>query len=191
MNFFFRHVDLSCLICPVFVVEILLMKSSFRIVAILMLAVLASCAPNRTPFSPGGPTTVGMPAELSDRERAFIPDIDSALRREGLVPVKSGKGDLQLDFSMAAGPINIDTLIAMKEDDAVLFTGKGRAAGAPLIGRSSVAEKSFNRAFDEFNTGLSRAAGNRGWSSSSSHTGSPQQDYSQDSAYTEDNLQVY
>jgi hypothetical protein len=107
-----------------------------------------------------------MPAELSDRERAFVPEIDATLRREGLVPVNSGKGDLQLDFSMAAGPINIDTRIALSEDGAVLFTGNGRAGGAPLIGRSDVARKSFDEAFAEFDSGLSRAAGNRGWSRS-------------------------
>lgn len=140
------------------------MKSINLIAAGLLFSFLVSCAPSRSPFSPGGPTTVGMPAELSDRERIFIPEIDSALRREGLVPVKNGKGDLQLDFSMAAGPINIDTTIALLEDDAVLFVGKGRAAGAPLIGRSSVAEKSFVRAFDEFDASLSRMARQRGWS---------------------------
>jgi hypothetical protein len=144
------------------------MKSPLAILATLSLAFLASCAPSRTPFSPGGPTTVGMPAELSDRERMFVTEIDAALRSEGLVPVKSGRGDLQLDFSMAAGPINIDTRIALSEDESVLFAGNGRAGGAPLIGRSDVARRSFDEAFAEFNSGLSRAAGNRGWSSSSS-----------------------
>ena len=141
------------------------MKSPVHILAALMIAYLASCAPNRTPFSPGGSTTVGMPAELSNRERAFVPELDSALRREGLVPVRNGKGDLQLDFSMAEGPINTTSLISLSEDDAVLITGNGRAAGAPLIGRSSVADKSFRRAFEEFDSNLARAATNRGWSS--------------------------
>jgi len=168
------------------------MKFSFRTLLIVMFALVASCAPSRTPFSPGGPTTVGMPAELSDRERIFVPEIDSALRREGLVPVRNGKGDLQLDFSMAAGPINIDTRIALSEDGAVLVQGNGRAAGAPLIGRSSVAEKSFGEAFEEFSAGLSRTSGGRGWSSASSSFGeNPQPDYSQEPAYSEDTLPVY
>lgn len=149
-----------------------------------MFGVVASCAPSRTPFSPGGPTTVGMPAELSDRERTFIPEIDSALRSEGLVPVRNGKGDLQLDFSMAAGPINIDTRIALSEDGAVLVQGNGRAAGAPLIGRSGVAEKSFGKAFGEFSAGLGSTSVERGWSSApSSFGGNTQPDYSQEFVY--------
>ncbi len=161
------------------------MKLPLHSLAILMIAALASCAPNRTAFSPDGPTTVGMPAELSDRERLFIPDIDSALRREGLVPVRNGKGDLQLDFDMAAGPINIDTHITLAENGAVLVQGNGRAAGAPLIGRSSVSEKSFNRAFEEFSSGLSRTSARRGWSSgsSSSFGGNTAPDYSREFVY--------
>lgn len=137
----------------------------FALAAIASL-LFCSCAARRTAFSPGGPTTVGMPSELSERERLYIPQVDSALRREGFVPVRNGKGDLQLDFSMAAGPINIDTRIALSEDKAVLITGNGRAAGLPLIGRSSVAEKSFNAAFSEFDANLSRAARSRGWNRS-------------------------
>jgi hypothetical protein len=48
-----------------------------------------------------------MPEKLSDRERAFFPEIDAALRREGLMPVESGKGDLHLDFSMSSGPTEV------------------------------------------------------------------------------------
>ncbi len=150
------------------------MKSSFRILATFAIAILASCAPSRTPFSPGGPTTVGMPEKLSEREREFIPEIDTALRSEGLIPVKHGKGDLQLDFSMSSGPINIKTYIALLEDEAVLFSANGRSGGVPLIGRSNVARKSFDEALAEFQSGLSRAASNHSWSSSSSSHQSPE-----------------
>jgi hypothetical protein len=160
----------------IFSPKIQLMKSPLLILATLTLAVLASCAPSRTPFSPGGPTTVGMPEKLSDREREFVPEIDTALRREGLVPVKHGKGDLQLDFTMSSGPINIETTIALLENEAVLFSANGKSGGVPLIGRSSVARKSFDEALTEFQSGLSRTAGNRGWSSSSSTSGSPASD---------------
>lgn len=152
------------------------MKSTFRILVTLFLVVLASCAPSRTPFSPSGPTTVGMPEKLSDRERTFIPEIDTALRREGLIPVRHGKGDLQLDFTMSSGPINIETYIALLEDEAVLFSANGRSGGVPLIGRENVARKSFDEALTEFQSGLSSAANNRGWSSSSSTSGSPTSD---------------
>jgi hypothetical protein len=139
------------------------MNAALRTIAALFIVLLASCAASRSPFVPSGPTTVGMPAALSDRERLFIPEIDTALRREGLVPVKSGRGDLQLTFNMAAGPIHVDTDIALNEGNAVLFSAHGRAAGLPLIGRSSVAQKSFTAAFEEFDTNLTRAANQRGW----------------------------
>lgn len=152
------------------------MKSSLRILATLTLAILASCVTSRSPFSPSGPTTVGMPEKLSDREREFIPEIDTALRREGLIPVRHGKGDLQLDFTMSSGPINIETYIALLEDEAVLFSADGKSGGVPLVGRDNVARKSFDEALTEFQSGLSRTASNRGWSSSSSTSGSPASD---------------
>lgn len=158
------------------------MNAAVRSIAALFILLLASCAVKRSPFLPSGPTTVGMPAELSERERLFVPEIDTALRRDGLVPVKNGNGDLQLDFKMTAGPIHIDTLIALRENQSVLVMGKGRAAGAPLIGRSSVAQKSFTRAFDEFDADLSRTASRRGWNTSNPND-SP--------AYREESLPVY
>jgi len=128
-----------------------------------------------------------MPAELSERERLFIPQVDSAMRREGLVPVRNGKGDLQLDFSMSEGPININTRISLSEDEAVIITGNGRAAGAPLIGRSSVAEKSFSEAFGEFDANLSRYASSRGWGLSG---GNDSPAYP-DASYQDETLPVY
>lgn len=163
------------------------MTRHFLPLAALASLLLCSCAARRTPFSPDGPTTVGMPAELSERERLFIPQVDSALRREGLVPVRNGKGDLQLNFSMAAGPINVDTRIAISEDEAVIVTGNGRAAGVPLIGRSSVAEKSVNAALSEFDANLSNAARSRGWSRSG---GNDSPAYS-DTSYQDEELPVY
>lgn len=169
----------------IFLPKIHLMKSPLLILATLTLAIFASCAPSRTPFSPGGPTTVGMPEKLSEREREFVPEIDTALRREGLVPVRHGKGDLQLDFTMSSGPINIETYIALLEDEAVLFSANGKSGGVPLVGRSNVARKSFDEALTEFKSGLSRTAGNRGWSAGSSGQ--------QDSApgTLDDALQIY
>ncbi|MES2982145.1 MAG: hypothetical protein V4727_07520 [Verrucomicrobiota bacterium] len=161
------------------------MKSPLLILATFTLVILASCAPSRTPFSPDGPTTVGMPEKLSDRERSFVPEIDAALRSEGFVPVRHGKGDLQLDFTMSSGPINIETYIALLEDEAVLHSAKGRSGGVPLIGRENVARKSFDEALTEFQSGLSRAASNRGWSGSSSGYGSS------NPGSVEDELPVY
>lgn len=163
----------------------------FRLIkylAPLIAVLLASCAAKRTPFSPDGPPTVGMPSELSDRERLFMPDIDSALRREGLLPVRNGRGDMQLEFKIAEGPINTDTNIALNEGDITLAAGYGRAAGMPMIGRSNVAEKSFATAFGEFNSNLTGAASQRGWNSSSSYSESD----SADPTYTDDEqLPVY
>ncbi len=157
------------------------MKSPLLILATISLAIFASCAPSRTDFTPGGPTTVGMPEKLSERERLFIPEIDTALRREGLVPVRYGKGDLQLDFTISSGPINVETYIALLEDEAVFISANGKSGGVPLVGRENIARKSFDEAFAEFQSGLSRASKNRGWSTTSSNL----------QGSTEDPLPVY
>lgn len=138
-----------------------------RSLAAASIAVLASCGTSRTSFTPdSGPPTVGMPAELSERERLFVREIDSTLRNQGYVPVRNGAGDLDLAFEMAEGPIRIDTTIELSERRRSIAKGYGRAAGAPLIGRSKVAEKSFNQAFEEFRSSLPDA------SSSGRHSGS-------------------
>lgn len=98
---------------------------------------------------------MGMPAKLSDRERSYISNIDQSLRSEGYLPVRHGMGDMQLDFAIAEGPINTDTTIRLREDRRTVAEGHGRAAGAPVIGRSKVAEKSFNRAYEGFQSSLS------------------------------------
>jgi hypothetical protein len=138
-----------------------------RAASLFFVVLLASCASNtRTPFTPeSGPPTVGMPAALSERERLFVPDLEAALRNEGLVPVRDGAGDMQLEFVMEAGPINTDTRIVLTEKSRIVAQGKGRASGVPLVGRSRVANNSFSRAFEQFENEL-RASGNRrGWSS--------------------------
>lgn len=123
--------------------------------------VLSSCA-GRTAFKPeNGPPTVGMPAELSNRERGFMPSVESALRSRGYVPVRHGAGDMELEFTIAEGPINTDTRIELSEQGRPLASGKGRAAGAPMIGRTRVAEKSFQRAFSEFEGALPGGSGGR------------------------------
>jgi hypothetical protein len=142
------------------------MKHYLLPLAALGSLLFCSCSASRTPFSPGGSTTVGMPAELSERERSFVPEIDNALRREGLVPVRSGKGDLQLDFTISEGPVNTNTRIGLTQEEETIFTAEGRAAGIPLIGRDGVARKSFDEAFADFDAKLSREASHRSWSSS-------------------------
>ncbi|MEY3393877.1 MAG: hypothetical protein RL346_113 [Verrucomicrobiota bacterium] len=144
------------------------MKSLFHLLPSLLILILASCGTGRTDFAPGGPTTVGMPQKLSERERTFIPEIDAALRREGLVPVKYDKGDLQLDFTMSSGPIHIETSIALLEDKAVLLSATGKSGGLPMVGRDNVARKSFDEAFADFQSAISRVSKNRGWSGSAS-----------------------
>lgn len=147
------------------------MNALLTLLSTVTMLFLASCA-SRSTFTPDGPTTVGMPAKLSDRERGFIAEIDSALRQQGLVPVKHGKGDLELDFRMSSGPIHISTRIALSEGKTVLLDAKGKAAGVPLVGRSDVAQKSFEEAFTEFQAGLSQAVSQRGASSPSPEPGS-------------------
>lgn len=104
-----------------------------------------------------------MPAELNERERLFVTDIEASLRDNGLVPVRHGAGDMALEFTMAAGPVNTDTRIALLDGRRTVARGSGRASGVPLIGRSSVAEKSFSRAFEQFQSELSEARSRRGW----------------------------
>jgi len=126
-----------------------------------------------------------MPAELSDRERLYVEDISSALRREGLIPVGNGRGELQLEFRIAEGPINTDTDIALMESGQPVASGRARAAGVPMVGRAGVAEKSFSSAFSNFVSELSRLASRRGWNSYASHSrGAPSPPY-------DDQLPVY
>jgi hypothetical protein len=133
--------------------------------ALVVSALLGACASHtRTPFTPeGGPPTVGMPAELSERERLFAPDIESVLRDQGLMPVRSGAGDMQIEFTMEAGPINTDTHIALMEGRRTVAQGRGRASGLPLVGRSKVAENSFGRAYRQFEEELRNAGSQRSW----------------------------
>lgn len=130
---------------------------------------IASCAANRTPYSPDARPTIGMPAELSDRERFYMPQIDSALRREGLVPVAYDRGETQLEFKISEGPIHTDTVIKLIEGESLLAKGSGRAAGVPMVGRSDVAEKSFTTAFADFKNDLSGVAARRGWNRSATY----------------------
>lgn len=134
----------------------------FFIAAAASAALLSSCATNRSAFAPENhQPTVGMPAQLSDRERSYISNLDSSLRGEGFLPVRHGAGDMQLEFQMDEGPINTDTTIQLFEGRRVIASGSGRAAGAPMIGRSKVADKSFNRAYEVFQSSLSSRSGYR------------------------------
>ena len=132
------------------------MKLFIRLGAAVALALsISSCGTSRSAFRPqSGPPTVGMPAELSERERSFVPEVESALHSRGYVPVRHGAGDMELTFEIAEGPINTDTNIELNEQGRLVAEGRGRAAGAPLIGRKGVAEKSFQRAFSEFQASL-------------------------------------
>ncbi len=144
------------------------MNRSLRFLSLIAILTLAGCAGSgRTPFAPqSGPPTVGMPAELNERERLFIPDIEAVLRDQGMLPVRHGAGELDLEFTMQAGPVNTDTRIVLRDGRRIVANGTGRASGLPLIGRSKVAENSFTRAFDEFQAGLSSVRSERGWGTS-------------------------
>lgn len=98
-----------------------------------------------------------------------MPQIDAALRREGLVPVAYGRGDTQLDFKISEGPIHTDTVIKLIEGESLLAKGSGRAAGVPMLGRSDVAEKSFSTAFGDFKNDLSGVSARRGWNRSATY----------------------
>ncbi len=111
-----------------------------------------------------------MPAQLSDRERQFVPVIQSALQREGLVPVRDGAGDMQLEFEIAEGPVNTDTRIGLNEQGRILANGEGRGTGLPLLGRAKVAENSFNRAFQQFDSQLRSASSGGTWGGGSTGT---------------------
>jgi hypothetical protein len=131
------------------------MKLCTRLLAISApLVFLISCA-GRTEFVPeSGPVTVGMPGELSERERTYVGEVDAALRSEGYQPVRYGAGELKLEFRIAEGPINTDTTIELREGRTVLAEGNGRGSGMPMIGRDKVAERSFQKAFGDFQAAL-------------------------------------
>jgi hypothetical protein len=131
------------------------MKPCTRLLAMSApLVFLISCA-GRTEFVPeSGPVTVGMPAELSERERTYVGEVDSALRNEGYQPVRYGAGELKLEFQISEGPINTDTTIQLREGRTVLAEGHGRGSGMPMFGRDKVAERSFHKAFGDFQAAL-------------------------------------
>lgn len=131
------------------------MKFCTRLLALSApLVFLISCA-GRTEFVPeSGPVTVGMPAELSERERTYVGEVDSALRNEGYQPVRYGAGELKLEFRISEGPINTDTTIQLREGRTVLAEGNGRGSGMPMFGRDKVAERSFQKAFGDFQAAL-------------------------------------
>jgi len=141
------------------------MSHLFRFFPLALAMLLLGCASTaRSPFAPrSGPPTVGMPASLSERERLFIPEIEDALRDHGLLPVRHGAGDMQLEFTMSAGPVNTNTRITLIEGQRTVARGNGRAAGLPLIGRSQVAGNSFTRAFEQFQAELGIESSDRGW----------------------------
>lgn len=145
------------------------MNRFIKSLATLAAVLLASCGANRTPYSPDAPPTIGMPAELSARERHYMPQIDAVLRREGMVPVAYGRGDTQLEFRISEGAVHTDTVIKLIEGESLLAKGNGRAAGVPMVGRSDVAEKSFAAAFADFKNDLSGVAARRGWNRSATY----------------------
>jgi len=148
------------------------MKSITALLAAAAIASLSSCMTSRSDFTPeNSQPTVGMPAKLSDRERSFISTLGGSLRNEGYLPVRHGVGDMQLEFEIAEGPINTDTTIELHEGRRLIAKGFGRAAGAPMIGRAKVADKSFNRAYEEFQSSLPGASS--GVSSHAPHDPAP------------------
>lgn len=135
------------------------MKFPMCVLAVLSAVALPSCYTSRSDFAPENhQVTVGMPSKLSERERFYISDVDRTLRDQGYTPVRNGAGDLELEFEIAEGPINIDTTIELYEHRSQIAKGFGRAAGAPLIGRDKVADRSFNTAYEEFRSSLPNAS---------------------------------
>lgn len=131
------------------------MKVPMCLLAVFSSAMLPSCITSRSEFSPENQqVTVSMPSKLSERERFYISDVDRTLRDQGYTPVRHGAGDLDLEFEIAEGPINIDTTIGLYQARDEVAKGFGRAAGAPLIGRDKVADRSFNTAIEEFRSSL-------------------------------------
>lgn len=140
-------------------------------------AFLVSCA-GRSEFVPeGGPVTVGMPAELSDRERSYVSEVDTALRNEGYQPVRAGSGELRLDFRISEGPINTDTNIQLRDGRTILAEGNGRGSGIPMLGRDKIAERSFQKAFGDFQAALPGAASARSSGMGGSGIGNPDEQY--------------
>lgn len=89
-----------------------------------------------------------------------MPEVDSALRREGLVPVDYGRGDTQLEFKISKGPIHTDSVIKLIEGESLLAKGSGS---------SDASEKSFSAAFADFKNDLSGVAARRGWNRSATY----------------------
>jgi hypothetical protein len=123
--------------------------------------VLVGCVDNQ-PFPPGGglapspPPTVLMPVSGTVRERAFVPQIEGVLQRNGLVPVYRGRAEMVLEFTIEEGPVNVDTYIRLIDHGRVAALGQGRASGPPLINRNRVLEDSFFRALTDFERQLGR-----------------------------------
>ncbi len=153
------------------------MKFPMIVPAILSAVLLPSCFTSRSEFAPENhQVTVGMPSKLSERERFYISDVDRTLRNQGYTPVRNGTGDLDLEFEIAEGPINIDTTIELSEARDQVAKGFGRAGGAPLIGRDKVAERSFNTAYEEFRSSLPSAS-DRGSRSHGNEESNGEQEY--------------
>jgi hypothetical protein len=138
---------------------------------------LASCA-SRTEFVPeGGPVTVGMPAQLSDRERTYVGELESTLRGSGYLPVRHDTGELALDFRIAHGPINSDTAIELRDGRRVIARGAGRGSGVPMLGGDKRAERSFRGALEEFQASLPQATSSRSPSPAPTPSSGGEMDY--------------
>ena len=95
-----------------------------------------------------------MPAELSERERQYVGEVEVCLRSAGMVPVYRGRGDRVLEFRILEGPVNVDTRLRLKEEGREIARGEGRGSGPPLIRREGVAEESFRAALQTFEAAL-------------------------------------
>jgi hypothetical protein len=99
-----------------------------------------------------------MPVSGTVRERAFVPQIEGVLQRNGLLPVYRGRTEMVLEFTIEEGPVNVDTYIRLIDHGRVAALGQGRACGPPLINRNRVLEDSFLRALTDFERQLGRFA---------------------------------
>lgn len=136
------------------------MKNSlFTVLWFVVSAAMMSCVMPMDPLGPPGmppPPTVMMPETSTLREQAFLPQIESTLRRYGLEPIYRGRALMNLTLTIDEGPINTDTVIQMTESGRIVADGRGRDSGPLLLRGQQRAENSFFRALRQFEGQLPR-----------------------------------
>jgi hypothetical protein len=131
------------------------------LLALLLVGLLSSCV---TP--PGGPMggpqalTVQMPADLDQREAAYMGEIASVLQRRGYQPVNGGYALYRLDFSIETGPVNADATLTLTQGPRVIAEATGRDGGPRIIfDREGVVRSAMTRCLEQFEPQLRGAPG--------------------------------